>query len=168
MADVVLPASQWGEKNWTSTNSERMVSFSPKLWDAPGEALPDSEILCRFAKKMGYSGFDYSSSSDIWDEFIQLTKDRPCDMSGMQPAAGLRDGSLQWPCPNAYHYGTKRRYTDHVFPTPDGKAIFLRLDPSRPKRNDRSRVPLCAEHRSALLPLAHSDPLRKSREAREA
>ncbi len=131
-AHVVLPASQWGEKNWTSTNSERMVSFSPKLWDAPGEALPDSEILCRFAKKMGYSGFDYSSSSDIWDEFIQLTKERPCDMSGMQ-SSRLRDGSLQWPCPNAYHYGTKRRYTDHVFPTPDGKAIFL----ARPHKDPR-------------------------------
>src|SRR5262249_7773317 len=36
LADVVLPAAQWGEKEWTSTNSERMVSHSPKLWDPPG------------------------------------------------------------------------------------------------------------------------------------
>ncbi len=49
LADVVLPAAQWGEKEWTSTNSERMVSFSPKLWDAPGVALPDWEILARVA-----------------------------------------------------------------------------------------------------------------------
>ena len=124
LADVVLPAAQWGEKDWTSTNSERMVSFSPKLWDAPGEALSDWEILARFARKMGFSGFDYSRGSDVWDEFIQLTRGRPCDMAGATNSR-LRDGSLQWPCPTAYHYGTKRRYDDGVFPTPDGKAIFL-------------------------------------------
>ncbi len=131
-AHVVLPAAQWGEKNWTSTNSERMVSFSPKLWDAPGEALPDFEILCRFAKKMGFPGFDYPSSSSIWDEFIHLTRNRPCDMAGMTNSR-LRDGSLQWPCPDSYHYGTKRRYSDHVFPTPDGKAVFL----PRPHKDPR-------------------------------
>ena len=41
LAHVLLPAAQWGEKEWTSTNSERMVSFSPKLFDPPGVALPD-------------------------------------------------------------------------------------------------------------------------------
>ncbi len=50
-ADVLLPAAQWGEKEWTSTNSERMVTYSPKLFPAPGEALPDWEILARFAKR---------------------------------------------------------------------------------------------------------------------
>lgn len=124
LADVVLPAAQWGEKSWTSTNSERMVAFSPKLWDPPGEALPDWEMLRRFAQKMNLAGFDYSAGSEIWDEFIQLTKDRPCDMAGITHSR-LVDGSLQWPCPSGFHYGTKRRYTDGVFPTPDGKAVFL-------------------------------------------
>ncbi len=124
LADVVLPAAQWGEKEWTSTNSERMVSFSPKLWEPPGEALPDWEILRRFAKAMDLPGFDYSAGSEIWDEFVYLTKGRPCDMAGITNSR-LRDGSLQWPCPSPYHYGTKRRYTDGDFPTPDGKAVFL-------------------------------------------
>ena len=124
LADVVLPAAQWGEKDWTSTNSERMVSFSPKLWEPPGEALPDWEILRRFAKAMNLPGFDYSAGSQIWDEFIQFTKGRPCDMAGASNSR-LRDGSLQWPCPTPYHYGSKRRYTDGNFPTPDGKAVFL-------------------------------------------
>jgi ferredoxin-nitrate reductase len=124
LADVLLPAAQWGEKDWTSTNSERMVSFSPKLWDPPGEALPDWEILQRFAVRMNLPGFDYARGSDVWDEFIALTKGRPCDMAGMTNSR-LRDSGFQWPCPSAYHYGTKRRYTDGVFPTPDGKAVFL-------------------------------------------
>jgi ferredoxin-nitrate reductase len=124
LADIVLPAAQWGEKDWTSTNSERMVSFSPKLWNPPGEALSDYEVLRRFAVKMGLPGFDYHNSGEIWDEFIRLTKGRPCDMAGATNAR-LREASLQWPCPDTFHYGTKRRYTDGVFPTPDGRAVFL-------------------------------------------
>ena len=50
---MLLPAAQWGEKEWTSTNSERMVSYSPQLFDPPGEALPDWEILARFGQRAG-------------------------------------------------------------------------------------------------------------------
>ena len=39
-ADVLFPAAAWGEKEWTSTSSERLVSYSPKLFDPPGTALP--------------------------------------------------------------------------------------------------------------------------------
>ncbi len=125
LADVLLPAAQWGEKEWTSTNSERMISFSPKLFDPPGQALPDWEILARFAQKLGFSGFRYESRDQIWDEFIQLTAGRPCDMAGMSSARLRQEISLQWPCPTADHPGTKRRYLDRRFPTPDGKARFI-------------------------------------------
>src|SRR5204863_6956316 len=88
-AHVVLPAAQWGEKEWTSTNSERMVSFSPRLFDPPGEALPDWQILARFARKLRLPGFDWPAAAAVWDEFIGLTRGRPCDMAGMS-AARLR------------------------------------------------------------------------------
>lgn len=48
-ADVVLPAAGWLEKEGTMTNSERRISYLAKATDAPGEALPDAEIICRFA-----------------------------------------------------------------------------------------------------------------------
>ena len=126
LADVVFPVASWGERAWTSTNSERLVSRSPKLWEAPGEALPDWEILCRFAAKMGFGeAFNYSTNSEVWDEFIRCTKGRPCDMAGIT-SSRLNDGAaLQWPCPDPYHYGTKRRYLDQQFPTNDGRANFL-------------------------------------------
>ena len=57
-ADVILPAAAWAEKEGTMTNSERRVSYLNKILDAPGEALPDAEIICRFARKMGYKGYD--------------------------------------------------------------------------------------------------------------
>jgi len=126
LADVVLPAASWGEKDATTTNSERMVSRSPRMWDPPGEALPDWQILCRFAGRLGFAdAFRYVSGSQVWDEFVRLTKGRPCDMAGIT-SSRLNDGaSLQWPCPDQFHYGSKRRYLDQKFPTSDGKAVFL-------------------------------------------
>jgi ferredoxin-nitrate reductase len=60
-ADVVLPAAAWTEKEGTMTNSERRISYLSKIVDAPGDALPDAEILLRFARKMGYHGFDFKT-----------------------------------------------------------------------------------------------------------
>lgn len=133
LADVILPAAQWGEKEWTSTNSERMVSYSPRLWDPPGEALPDWEIIARFGRTLGFRGFQYGSAAEVWDEFITLTRDRPCDMSGATSGRLREVKSLQWPCPTADHPGTKRRYLDRRFATPDGRAVFLPRDHKEPR-----------------------------------
>src|SRR5438132_465864 len=86
LADVLLPAAQWGEKEWTSTNSERTISYSPKLWDPPGEALPDWQILVRFARVLGFRDFEYETAATVWDEFIRSTAGRPCDMAGATSA----------------------------------------------------------------------------------
>jgi len=133
LADVLLPAAQWGEKEWTSTNSERMVSFSPKLWEAPDLALPDWEIMCRFAQTLGAPGFQFTSRDAVWDEYIQLTRGRPCDMAGMSSTRLRECANLQWPCPTPDHPGSKRLYLDRRFPTPDGKAIFLPRDHREPR-----------------------------------
>jgi ferredoxin-nitrate reductase len=133
LADVLLPAAQWGEKGWTSTNSERMVAHSPKLFDPPGEALPDWQILARFARTLGLQGFDYTSAGQVWDEFIATTAGRPCDMAGMTSERLRRDKSLQWPCPSVEHPGSKRRYLDQRFATPDGRAVFLPRDHREPR-----------------------------------
>ena len=125
LADVILPAAQWGEKEWTSTNSERTIAYSPKLYDPPGEAIPDWEILARLGRQLGYQGFDFRSAGEVWDEFIAMTAGRPCDMAGATAARLRQLTSLQWPCPTVDHPGTKRRYLDGRFATPDGRAVFL-------------------------------------------
>jgi ferredoxin-nitrate reductase len=132
-ADVILPSAQFGEKEWTSTNSERMIGYSPKLWDAPGEALPDWQIIARFAQVMGYKSFDYTNAGEVWDEFIQMTKGCPCDMAGATSARLREVSSLQWPCPSVDHPGSKRRNLDKKFSTPDGKAVFLPRDHREPR-----------------------------------
>src|SRR5215510_10502995 len=45
LAHVLFPAASWAEKEWTSTNSERMVAFSERLFAPPGAARPDWQII---------------------------------------------------------------------------------------------------------------------------
>ena len=45
-----------------------------KIVDAPGEALPDAEIICRFAQKMGFHGFDFKNAGEIYEEHAALTE----------------------------------------------------------------------------------------------
>jgi len=142
LADVLLPAAQWCEKDWTSTNSERVVSHTPRLMSPPGVALPDWEILARFARTMGLGGFDHASAAEVWDEFRLLTAGRPCDMTGITAERLRAARHLQWPCPSPDHPGTRRRYTDGVFPTPDGRAAFLPRDHREPREVPDHEFPL--------------------------
>ena len=122
-ADVVLPAAAWAEKEGTMTNSERRISHLAKVVAAPGEALPDAEIICRFAKAMGFSGFDFPDSEAIYQEHARLTAGTTLDISGLNYAILKERGSVQWP----YRAGrtapeTPRLFTDQQFYTPSGRA----------------------------------------------
>ncbi|MFN8347612.1 MAG: molybdopterin-dependent oxidoreductase [Spirosomataceae bacterium] len=122
-ADLVLPAAAWGEKTGTMTNSERRISHLSQFNDPVGEALPDSEILVRFARKMGFgSAFNYRDSAEIYDEHVQLTKGTQVDMSGVSHQRLRTEGTLQWPVPSAQSNGTPRLFTDGEFFTPSRKA----------------------------------------------
>ncbi|MBK5271995.1 MAG: molybdopterin-dependent oxidoreductase, partial [Bacteroidia bacterium] len=124
-ADVVLPAASWIEKEGTMTNAERRISYLSKVMDAPGEALADAEIICRFAKKMGYYGFDYKNISSIFEEHAALTKGTNIDISGLTYDIIKEKRSVQWP----YTSGTdndiaKRLFTDKKFYTASQRAII--------------------------------------------
>ncbi|UOQ51966.1 molybdopterin-dependent oxidoreductase [Hymenobacter cellulosivorans] len=122
-ADVVLPAAAWAEKEGTMTNSERRISYLPRVVAAPGEALPDVEILCRFARKMGFSGFDYATTEAIYLEHTRLTAGTTLDIAGLTYAELRQRGSVQWPYrPGQAASGTPRLFTDHRFYTPSGRA----------------------------------------------
>ncbi|MEI6866511.1 molybdopterin-dependent oxidoreductase [Flavicella sp.] len=123
-ADLLLPAAGWLEKEGTMTNSERRISYLPKGIDAPGEALPDAEILWKFAQKMGFRGFNYKNVSEVYDEHCLLTKGTNIDVSGLSHTRLINEGSMQWPVPYSKHNGTPRLYTDHKFDTATGKASF--------------------------------------------
>jgi ferredoxin-nitrate reductase len=127
-ADLILPAAGHFEKEGTMTNSERRVSYLNKVMDAPGEALPDVDILCRFANEMGFTGFDYTSVGDIYEEHARLTKGTNLDVSGLTYEYLKEEGTIQWPVPEKGHKGTPRLFADHQFFTPSRKAKFHALD----------------------------------------
>jgi len=123
-ADLLLPAAGWLEKEGTMTNSERRISYLPKGINAPGEALPDIEILIRFAKKMNFNGFNFNSAEEIYKEHCALTKNTNIDISFLNYNRLKTEGTFQWPVPDYNHPGTPRLFTDKKFYTPSGKAIF--------------------------------------------
>jgi len=130
---VILPAAQWSEKEGVMTNSERRVSYMPKLAEPPGEALPDCRILTLFARQLDFSeAFPYNSAEEIFSEYAALTENTVCDCSGMSYARLKSEGPLQWPCPRSDHAGTERLYEDAYFPTPDGRANLIPVDHAEP------------------------------------
>jgi ferredoxin-nitrate reductase len=123
-ADLLLPAAGWLEKEGTMTNSERRISYLPKGINAPGEALPDVEILTRFAKKMNFNGFNFNTTEDIYKEHCLMTKNTNIDISFLNYNRLKNEGTFQWPVPDYGHPGTPRLFTDKKFYTPSQKAIF--------------------------------------------
>lgn len=125
-ADVILPAASWAEKEGTMTNAGRYISHLGKSIDALGEALPDSEIICRFARKMGYHGFDFNTAEDIFKEHAALTKGTSIDISALDYTILKEKRTVQWP----YIHGTetKRLFLDRNFYTIHQKAIIHPVD----------------------------------------
>ncbi len=100
MADVVLPATTFAEKDGTFSNTERRVQRLYKAVDGPGQAKHDWEIHQLIANKMGLN-WNYSKAEDIFDEMTQVTP----SYAGMSYDRLGRAG-LHWPCPTADHPGT--------------------------------------------------------------
>jgi formate dehydrogenase alpha subunit len=122
-ADVVLPASSFAEKDGTFTNTERRVQRVRQAIPPIGESKSDWEIVCEIAKRMGKSGFDYTSASQIMEEIRCLTP----SYAGITYDR-LNQGSLQWPCPNPEHPGTPILHTS-TFTRGKGKFIPLSYKP---------------------------------------
>jgi len=124
-AHLLLPAAQWGEKTGTMTNSERVVTLCPAFREAPGEAKADWEIFAEVGRRLGFTNqFDFADSEAVRAEFLEFTRDRPCDMTGITYERLQEQGPTQWPCPDSSGVSQERLYTDFRFNTPDGRARF--------------------------------------------
>jgi len=120
LADVVLPAACYAEKDGTQTSTERRVQMWRKAQNPPGEAKGDWEIIASIAAKMGYSeNFPWKTSEDVFNEMAALTP----SYAGMTYQRLNKPEALHWPCPTREHPGTPILHKEK-FGTPDGKGIM--------------------------------------------
>ena len=129
-ADLLLPASSWGEKDGTVTNSERRISRVRPAVAAPGEARADWAIGVDFAQRLearlrpgAPTLFRYADAESVWNEHRESTRGRDLDITGLDYAT-LERAPQQWPFPRGASAGRARLYEDGVFPTADGRARF--------------------------------------------
>jgi formate dehydrogenase alpha subunit len=121
LADVVLPAVTFAEKDGTFTNTERRVQLIRKAIGPIGEAKPDWWITCQIAKRLRAKGFDFSHPREIMEEIPSLTP----SYKGIAYDR-LENGGLQWPCVSREHSGTPILHTK-TFATKTGKGKFIPL-----------------------------------------
>lgn len=129
LADLVLPAAIWGEKEGTYTNSERRVSKVNKAVDPPGEARADFDIFLDLAGRLGWRDSlfpNWTRPEDAFNEWRRVSQGRLCDYSGIDYELLEREGATQWPLPEgATPPASSRLYADGKFRYPDGKARLI-------------------------------------------
>ena len=142
-ADLVLPASIWGEKEGTYTNSERRVSKVNRAVDPPGEARSDFDIFLGLARRLGcYDNLfpNWCEPRDAFEEWRRVSAGRLCDYSGLTYELIEKHSGVQWPFPAGRTVvETSRLYADGVFQTEDGKAKLFTVEchpfPEQPSRD---------------------------------
>lgn len=148
VADVLLPATGWGEKTGTVTNSDRMISRQRSILEAPGQARHDWQIICDVAKRMGWEdAFAYSSPSEIFREHAALSGKaaalgKDFDISGLAEIFDLEYDSLaptRWPISKTKMGG--RFFADGAFYTPSGKANMLAIHHRAPAESTSDAFP---------------------------
>jgi len=155
IADIVLPAASWGEKNGTVTNSERRISRQRNFMSPMGNAKPDWWIITQVAQKLGFKeAFDYQHPYQIFNEHAALSAfendydgfpARDFDLSGL---TNLTEQSyddlqpIQWPVNKNYPAGRQRFFDDGKFFTANQRAQFVSLAPRLPLAKTSVELPL--------------------------
>ena len=124
LADVVLPACSFAEKDGTFTNTERRVQRVRQAITPVGDSRPDWWLTCEIARRMGARGFDFENPSQILDEIATVTPSY-----GGISFSRLEKESLQWPCPTDDHPGTAILHTA-LFSRGKGHFVPLAYKPS--------------------------------------
>jgi len=125
LADVVLPAATWVEREGTHAWVDRRVQKIDQVIAPPGEAKPDWWVVCQLAERMGYKEtFNFASAQEIFEEIRRCV---PQYAGITYERLSQTTGGIQWPCPTEDHPGTPTMFVQK-FNTPDGLGHFQVID----------------------------------------
>ena len=136
-ADVLLPATSWGEHGGVFTCADRGFQRFEKAIEPAGSVKRDWEIISLIASAMGYP-MHYDNNQQIWDEMRALC---PLFFGVTYEKMGLM-GHVQWPCPTLDHPGTPYLYEDSKFDTADGKGHLFAAPWRAPAETPDDAYPL--------------------------
>ncbi|MEU6587062.1 molybdopterin-dependent oxidoreductase [Nocardia sp. NPDC046763] len=140
-ADLLLPATLWAEADGVQVSSERNLTLLQQSVEPIGDARPDWQLIAQVATALGFPGFEYASSAEIFDEIRRFANPATgYDLRGID-YDGLRAGPAQWPCPDPTQRRNPIRYLNDgvsqtlhtdahghtprlAFATPSRKAVF--------------------------------------------
>ncbi len=144
LADVVLPATCYAEKDGTFTASERRVQRVRKAVEAPGQARVDWTILAEVSRRLGGNGFDWKCAEDIFNEI------RKCipNYSGISYEKIDRLNGVQWPCTSEDHEGTKYLHKGKF--ARGERALMIPVEYEGPKELENDEYPIILSTGRAL------------------
>ncbi|WP_434090533.1 molybdopterin-dependent oxidoreductase [Nocardia beijingensis] len=148
-ADLLLPATLWAEADAVMVNSERNLTLLQQSVPPIGDARSDWRIIADVATAMGFPGFDFASSAEVFDEIKRFANPATgYDLRGVSYAA-LREGPMQWPCAEPDRRRNPIRYVN------DGVSQTLFVD----ENGHRPRLAFATPSRRAVFwPRPHMLP----------
>ncbi|WDI41157.1 molybdopterin oxidoreductase family protein [Bremerella sp. P1] len=152
LADLLLPAAGWGEKEGTFINSERRYGLHKKVVPAPGEALADFQIFRLVSHYWGCDSMfaDWKTPEDVFQVMKKCSAGQPCDITGIRDYRMLDDArGIQWPTKQEESSGDdwmpapqRRLFEDGRYFHEDGKARFIFEQPEVPGEVPNEEFPL--------------------------
>jgi formate dehydrogenase, alpha subunit, archaeal-type len=136
-ADVILPATAWGEHDGVYSCADRGFQRIRKAVEPKGDVKTDWQIICEVATAMGYP-MNYNNTQEIWDEMRSLCP----NFAGASYEMLEKYGSIQWPCPTEGHPGTPYLYEGNVFSTPSKKGNLFAAEWRAPQELEDEEYPL--------------------------
>lgn len=138
-ADVILPATAWGENEGIYTCADRGFQRVRKLIEPEGDMRPDWQIIADISTAMGYP-MNYKNTEEIWNEMIDLCP----SFTGATYEKIEKYGGVQWPCrdKSMEDKGTPYLHKDGIFATKDHKALFYGTDWHPPVELENDQYPM--------------------------
>ncbi|MGA5299738.1 molybdopterin oxidoreductase family protein [Nucisporomicrobium flavum] len=127
LADVVLPTAQWAEEEGTMTNLEGRVIRRRIALPPPPDVRTDLRFLKDLADRLGRGEFFSDEPREVFEELRRASAGGVADYAGITWERVEAEQGVFWPCPSEDHPGTPRLFADG-FPTPDGRARFVRVE----------------------------------------